>query len=302
MNELMIGEVSPTKYLLVIGEIGRGRLLVSEIDAPTRQMLKQLERAHRKQATFDREMAEQLADVVALNAGDRSLQLNLPETLAGPEQTLEPVIELHLSPHLPSGLEVALASRLRCDDRTPVPGMEPERLRIVTPAGRFQLIRDLAEESRQADEMVAQCELTRYINEGPYTWLADNEEKALELIERLQDAGSEGPTVCWPKSQAMRILGEITPQRLQVRLNSQRDWFGVDGIASLDGLEIPLAELLAALRSRRRFVPLGDGQFAVISEQLRDRLTAIHDVSQSEQGELRFFSSGGGHRPGRARR
>jgi superfamily II DNA or RNA helicase len=281
MNELMIGEVSPTKFLLVIGEISRGRLWVSEVDSQTRRMLSQLEKAYRKQATFDREMAEQLADVVALNAADRSLHLNLPESLAGPEQTL------HLSPHLPNGLNIAL--RVACDAMTepPVPGMEPDRLRIVTPAGRFQLIRDLAEESRRADEIASRCELTRYINEGPYTWLAEDEEKALDLIERLQVLGPDSPTVCWPKSQAMRILGEITPQRLQVRLSSQRDWFGVDGTATIEGLEIPLAELLAALRSRRRFVPLGDGQFAMISEQLRERLTAIHDVAQSELGSLK---------------
>ncbi|MDZ4850303.1 MAG: SNF2-related protein [Pirellulaceae bacterium] len=287
MNELMIGEVSPTKFLLVIGEVARGRLWVSEIDGQTRRMLSQMERAFRKQATFDKEMAEQLADVVAMKSADRSLQINLPESLAGPEQTLEPILELHLSPHPPSGLTAAL--RVSCDATTepPVPGMEPERLRIVTPAGRFQLIRDLPEESRRADEIASQCELGRLINEGPYTWLAENEEKALDLIERLQNLGEAGPTVCWPKSPAMRILGEITPQRLQVRLSSQRDWFGVDGTASLDGLEIPLAELLAALRSRRRFVPLGDGQFAMISEQLRDRLTAIHDVAQSEAGNLR---------------
>ncbi len=287
MSELMIGEVSPTKFLLVIGEVARGRLWVSEIDSQTRRMLSQLERAYRKQATFDKEMAEQLADVVAMKSGDRSLQLNLPESLAGPEQMLEPVVELHLSPHLPNGLMVAL--RVSCDAMTepPTPGMEPDRLRIVTPAGRFQLIRDLSGESQRADEIATQCELGRLINEGPYTWLADDEEKALDLIERLQNLGENGPTVCWPKSQAMRILGEITPQRLQVRLNSQRDWFGIDGTASLDGLEIPLAELLAALRSRRRFVPLGDGQFAMISEQLRERLTAIHDVAQNESGTLR---------------
>jgi SNF2 family DNA or RNA helicase len=71
-------------------------------------------------------------------------------------------------------------------------------------------------------------------------------------------------------------------------VQSQRDWFGVDGMASLDGMDVPLAELLAALRNGRRFVPLGDGQFATISEQLRQRLTAIHDLSHSEDGAIRI--------------
>ncbi len=49
----------------------------------TRSMLAQFERAYRnKQATFDREMAEQLADIVASGTSDKSVQLTLPESLA----------------------------------------------------------------------------------------------------------------------------------------------------------------------------------------------------------------------------
>ncbi len=62
----------------------------------------------------------------------------------------------------------------------------------------------------------------------------------------------------------------------------------MDGKASLEGLDIPLAELLAALRGGRRFIPVGDGQFAMISDQLRDRLTSIHDVSQNDSGTLKI--------------
>ncbi len=288
MDELLIGEVSPSKFLLIIAEVASGRLWVSEIDRATKMMLAQFERAYRKQATFDKSMAEQLADIVAAKSSDKSMQITLPESLAGPEQPLEPNIELHLSPRLPSGLIASL--RVTCDAMSdpPIPGMEPDRLRLVTPAGRFQLTRDLIEESRRADEIATLCEFGKMSFDGPYTWIAEDEEDALELIERLQKLGESAPTVCWPKSQAMRVLGEITPQRLQVRLNSQRDWFGVDGKATVEGIDIPLAELLSALRNRRRFIPLGDGQFAMISEQLRDRLTAIHDVSQNESGQLKL--------------
>lgn len=287
-SELIVGEVSPTKYLLIISETTMGRLWVSEIDAKTRSMLAQFEKAYRKQATFDKEMAEQLADIVAAGTSDRSVQLTLPESLAGPEQSLEPNVELHLWPRLPSGMHVAL--RVSCDVLTdpPVPGAEPDRLRIVTPAGRFQLTRDLIEESRVAEEIASRCGLSTLTADGMFSWIAEDEETSLRLIERLQEMKDAAPTVCWPKSQAMRILGEITPQRLQVRLNSQRDWFGVDGKASLDGLDIPLAELLAALRGGRRFIPVGDGQYAMISDQLRERLTAIHDVSQNESGTLKI--------------
>jgi hypothetical protein len=286
-NNMLVGEVGVDKFMLLIADLTVGRLWVSEIDGRTRQMMSQFERANRKQAVFDQGMAEQLADLVAQRAASNSVQLNLPEALAGPEQTLQPTIELHLAPHQPAGMQISL--RVACDATVepPVPGMEPARLRIVTPAGRYQLIRDLAEELNRAEEATVRCGLNDYNAQGAFTWLAENEESALDLIERLQKMGDAAPTICWPKSQAVRILGEITPQRLRVQLHSQRDWFGVDGTASVEGLDIPLAELLAALRTRRRFVPLGEGQFAVISEELRNRLIAIQDVSQSESGAIK---------------
>ncbi len=284
---MLVGEVGLDRFILLIADVNQGKLSVSEVDGRTRHMMAQLERANKKQAVFDQTMAEQLADLVALRTADHSVQLNLPEALAGPEQDMDPSIELHLAPHIPAGMTVGL--RVACDAtlEPPVPGMEPNRLRIVTPAGRYQLIRDLAEELNRAEAVAIQCQLNELPNIGPFTWLADDEEKALDLIERLQRMGAAAPTICWPKSQSVRILGEITPQRLRVQLNSQRDWFGIDGTASIEGLEIPLSELLAALRTRRKFIPLGDGQFAMISEELRARLTAIHDVSQSESGSLR---------------
>ncbi len=287
-NNMLVGEVGVDRFMLLIADLITGRLWVAEIDGRTRHMMTQFERANRKQAVFDQAMAEQLADLVAQRTADRSVQLNLPEALAGPEQILEPNIELHLAPHQPSGMAVAL--RVACDAtfEPPVPGLEPSRLRIVTPAGRYQLIRDLAEELNRAEEVSVRCGLNEFAPQGPFTWLAENEERALDLIERLQKMGDTAPTICWPKSHAVRILGEITPQRLRVQLNSQRDWFGIDGTASIEGLEVPLSELLAALRTRRRFIPLGDGQFAVISEELRSRLTAIHDVSQNETGTLKI--------------
>ncbi len=179
---------------------------------------------------------------------------------------------------------------MTCDavPEQPIPGAEPDRLRVATAAGRFQLLRALEEEAMRADELAGILELGKLTYENSYTWVAETPDDALDLLQRIQNLGDAAPPVCWPKSQPLRIVGEITPQRLQVRLTSQRDWFGVEGVAKLEGLELPLAELLAALKGGRRFVPLGDGQFAVISEQLRQRLNSIQDVSQTDGGVIKL--------------
>jgi SNF2 family DNA or RNA helicase len=90
----------------------------------------------------------------------------------------------------------------------------------------------------------------------------------------------------------MKLLGEITPQQLRVRVTSQRDWFGMEGELVIEGLEIPLAELLAALRRGGRYVQLASGQFAAISDQLRKRLTMMDDVSAPEGKQLRVERAG----------
>lgn len=283
-----LGTINPQESMMLRLDREHRCVWVSSIDNRMKRLIDDLHAAERREAVLDQESAEQFADLVANASDPRWTQINLPERLAGPEQPLEPNIEVHLSPFGKEGLLVAL--RIACDAVAdpPVPGMEPECLRVATPAGRFQLLRALDAEAMRADELAGALELGKLYYDSPYTWIADHPDQALDLLQRIQSMGENAPTVCWPKSMPMRVIGEITPQRLQVRLSSQRDWFGVDGVAKLEGLEIPIAELLTALRGGRRFVPLGDGQFAMISDQLRQRLNSIQDVSQSDTGAIRI--------------
>ena len=282
-----MGQVTNNNYLGLLYDRSRGVLWFSDLDRSMVNLYRSLREATRRKAALDKPMAEQLADILA-HASNKQVALNLPEELAGPEKPLEPAIEMHLTPNGNMGLQVAL--RVTCDatHEPPVPGIGPERLRINTPAGRFQLIRHLEGESTNADLVATQCVLGSLAFDGPYTWIAETDDAALDMLDRVRLLGEQAPVVCWPKSKPMRLVGDITPQRLRVQLTSQRDWFGLDGIADLDGLEISLAELLVALRAGRRYVPLGDGQFASISDQLRQRLTTLHDLSQSETGQVRI--------------
>lgn len=285
--EYFMGAINNQETLMLRLDRERRCIWMSNVDSRIRRLIDDLHAAERREAVLDQESAEQFADLVAGAADPRLVQINLPERLAGPEQPLEPIVEVHLSPFGKEGIQVGL--RVACDAvaEQPIPGMEPDRLRVATPAGRFQLLRALEEESERADELAGILELGQLAYDGPYTWVAETPDLALDLLQRIKSLGDAAPTVCWPKSQPMKIIGEITPQRLQVRLTSQRDWFGVEGVAQLEGLEIPLAELLAALRGGRRFIPLGDGQFAMISDSLRQRLNSIQDVSQSDSGAIR---------------
>jgi superfamily II DNA or RNA helicase len=252
-------------------------------------LMRETARALRRKVAFDTETAEQLADcLVDLVDRQEQVDIQLPSELAGPEQPLLPVIEVHMQPTDRALLQISLRVACSATLHPPVPGLPPETLRLVTPAGRFQLIRSLADESAVADRLATDLELGRLNFDGPYTWLAEDQDTVLDLLERIEQLGPNRPEVCWPRSNPLKLVGEVMPQKIQVQLKSQRDWFGIEGQVELSGLQIPFAELLAALRGGRRFVPLGDGQFAKLSEELRQRLTVLADLSTGDGGELRF--------------
>jgi len=269
------------------------RLFYFKLATPLMHSILRLQEGQERGAKFTQEAAMRVSTILGSDGFRSAIKTVLPESLAGPEVELPPHIQLHLMPRQPEGLIAQL--RVACDANTelPVPGIEPARLQVVTPAGPVQYIRDLKAESSAAEACTHSLGLAQYPYDGPYTWIADDIPAALTLIERAQQQVEQGVLeVCWPKTQPMKLLGEITPQQLRVRVTSQRDWFGMEGELVIEGLEIPLAELLAALRRGGRYVQLASGQFAAISDQLRKRLTMMDDVSVPEGKQMRVERAG----------
>ncbi len=287
-DRITLYELGRGRHMVVLPDRSRRTIIASEIDPGIYSLMSSMAMTRSRFARFDHETAERFSDLVAAQAKQRGLKIELPQSLAGPERQLEPRIELHLVPRQPAGLVVMLRTACDAVDEAPIPGIEPERLRVATSAGRFQLLRNLSEESRMADEWIDVLGLQDLYYEGPYTWVAESDDAALELISRIQEMGDSAIQVCWPKSQQMRLVGELVPKKLQVKLSSQKDWFGLEGVAEIEGLQVPLAELLAALRQGRKFIPLGNNQFAAISDQFRQRLRAIADISQGELGPVKI--------------
>jgi superfamily II DNA or RNA helicase len=269
------------------------QLLFYQIPSAVIENMKRVQRSSTRGARFTPEAALRISSLVSKAYTEKTLPTILPESLAGPEVPLPPTIQLHLVPRTPEGLVASL--RVACDAvlEHPIPGIEPDRLRVDTPAGPVQYLRDLAAEADCANAYVQSLELAKCAYDGPYTWIAESIPTALQLIERAAEQASNGLVVCWPKSQPMRLMGEITPQSLRVRVETHRDWFGMEGELAIDGMQIPLAELLAALRRGGSYVQLASGQFASISDQLRKRLTVIDDVSSTEGKQIRVARAGG---------
>ena len=266
-----------------------------ELTADQLQCVRVIQRATRRGARLTPETTLAMTQVLSkADSTSSGLVALIPEKLSGPEVALPPKIELHLIPH--SGGELEARLRIACEglETPPTPGIGVSRVAAVTPAGVCQYVRDLTTEINNADLVANQLNMGQYSFDGPYTWFTEGLEQSLQLLTQCRAIGESELPVCWPVSKPMRMLGEITPQCLKVRLTSERDWFGLEGELCIEDLQIPLVELFAALRSGSRFVPLGDGGFATVSDDLRQRLAIMDDVSFPERSRLNVSRAAAG--------
>jgi SNF2 family DNA or RNA helicase len=104
------------------------------------------------------------------------------------------------------------------------------------------------------------------------------EPEALDLLALIRTMGDR-VVVEWPAPGRRIVLaGTATTKALRVRVTDRRDWFGVEGEVDVDGHAVPLAVLLEAARTGRRFVRVSPGKFAEIEDELRRRVIQADDV------------------------
>jgi len=156
---------------------------------------------------------------------------------------------------------------------------------------RVRAKRDLQAEVSRAVQTSEDLFLNRFSQQGRFAWLVETDDDLMDLLDALRARPSDDPTVVWPdeaKSQRITMLGEVTPSSLKVEIKDHHDWFGMSGKIELNGQQFPLTALLAALSNGSRYVALGKGQFASISQAFRERLASVADMLHSNRGKLEF--------------
>jgi len=98
----------------------------------------------------------------------------------------------------------------------------------------------------------------------------------------LERALAQGVEVVWRDQRRAQL---VTPQSsLKVRVSAARDWLGLDGSVEIDGEQVSLAVLLAAVRHQRRYVQLSRDRFAALDDALREGLRAVAALT-TDQGD-----------------
>jgi superfamily II DNA or RNA helicase len=102
----------------------------------------------------------------------------------------------------------------------------------------------------------------------------------LDFLERAKATKAE---LLWLRDAPI-VVESATWGALTLRLRSARDWFGVEGELSLEHGSVPLPAVIRAVRRGERYVALGQGRFAAITDELRERIGAVARASIEHAG------------------
>lgn len=268
----------------VLADRGAGRMVLASTTHPVQEIAEILLRGR---VVFPPEAREEL--MARLPAFEAALPVDLPPDLAGEEVPSDARMRLRLTPESPSGLLVSIRCRPLVGGPLVAPGAPPERLSGVSEGKRVCVRRRLDDEEECARGIAAGLGLCERPMVAPWTYRIESDDDALDLIAALQDENWKDLLVEWDNNaHRMRLTREAVPKDLRVAVRDAQDWFGIEGALEIDGVSVPLAQVIQALREGRRYVPVGPGTWVRISKFFQDRLREMADLLHLDHGRLRI--------------
>ncbi len=285
--DVTFGYSSPVEPIVLLADNKFNRLVVCTLrDPKAARLTEYLLETDFSEVVLDHQAAARLS--VASASVDSLIRVDLPSQLSGPIEPVDAELVFELRPRPGAGLYVSLAMHDPRFREVQVPGHPPQVVCCLTEEGPVRLQRDLTTEKTAADEVVQRFQLTSLSSDSTYRWVAESDEVALDLLGTLYSGGEATPRLIWPEGESIRVRGEITPSALRVQIDDRRDWFGLSGSISLDGRDVQLSDLLAAVRDNRSLVRVGDREFAKISDTFRKRLEQLGDTVVGERSALKI--------------
>ena len=282
----VLGHASPVEPVVVIADQKHHRLIACTLRDPRAvKLIQHLLRSDFSEVLLDSEAAAKFS--VGSSTVDSMIRVDLPAELAGPILPVDAELVFELRPRLGAGLRIALMMHEERFRELLVPGQKPDTVSCLLESGPVRLQRDLDGERQRVQQVVEKFGLQDLSGDGLYRWIAETDDMALDLLGKLYGGGDTTPRMIWPEGESLRVRGEITPSALKVQIDDGRDWFGLTGSISLDGRDVPLEQLLQAVRDNRSLVQVGDREFARISEAFRRRLQQLGDTVVAERGKLK---------------
>ncbi len=166
------------------------------------------------------------------------------------------------------------------------PGQGRSRLLAAVDGETLGAQRDLAQERSHLDSVLDACPmLSAPADHAPAEWRIDTPDDALAVLERLPTLNALAG-VDWPKGKPVTVDSAGIGQ-LKVSLRTGREWLALDGGVQVDESQVMgLTQLLDwTRRSGSRFVPLGEGRYLALTQELRGRLDELARVTHAAAGK-----------------
>jgi superfamily II DNA or RNA helicase len=199
---------------------------------------------------------------------EERFELDLPDSLKGTEVPPATTLVARVAP-LARGVALSLKSEPLAGGALFTPGEGASVAATFDGAHRTFTRRNLEAERHAAAVFAGALGL----HEVPetFTWALEPSDASLAVLRALQQSGL---TVEW-KAPQPRFSNEAGLDALSLAVTRQKDWFGLEGSVEIEGGRVLLAELLEAARHRRRFIKVGENDYATLSEKLLETLTPL---------------------------
>ena len=167
-----------------------------------------------------------------------------------------------------------------------VPGRGRARVVATLKGESVGVQRDLKLERQHLEWVLDTCPMLPELPpDAPCEWLLDAADDALALVERLQPHTSI-LALDWPQGRPVRVASGALDQ-LMLKVKTHENWLALDGKLKVDEeLVVGLQQLIAfASEGKSRFMPLGDGRFLALTQELRERVADIAVVAEKQAGK-----------------
>jgi superfamily II DNA or RNA helicase len=223
------------------------------------------------------------------------MAVRLPESVAGQEVQYKCQMTVVLQLRRNGMLDASIQVR----DRNQMLQSPGEGLILIheTIDGKpVQYVRDLPDEVHLARELATELKLKRGVPISRCGWRISDADDISNLLSDAGVAVERGElVVLWHKDSVSRfdVIGRLTANNVRVIVSRQRDWFGLTGTCKIGEQEISLKDLLAGMHGRpmNGLMEISPGKWAAVTEELRNALRRLSDVSQESRGKLQLDAS-----------
>jgi superfamily II DNA or RNA helicase len=171
------------------------------------------------------------------------------------------------------------------------PGEGAERIITDINGQSYQIQRNLIQELKNADFVLAGCQTLAALPHVNWQWLIADPYVFLDILIELNLLQQQRLIIVeWPEGEKLRVTREAVVSDLRVRIKGKSGWFEISGQLVVDDTMIlELKDVIAMIpQIRKRFMPLGEGQFLALTEDLKNQLKAISTFTELRNRTLQF--------------